>query len=152
MAKVRIIIDDLSPRREQFSLWSIIYVKVNETCFPDDAWSDATSSVLVIWNTNTYKLLCGCAKYCELPFMDGDFEIKLTATEKRLAQMSLCQDENEIEHFDDVDLLYFVRQLIAASTKVLEYDKLTGKEQSVEMNTLANSLEKLRKKYMEFSP
>lgn len=55
-------------------------------------------------------------------------------------------------HFDDVDLLYFVRQLIAASTKVLEYDKLTGKEQSVEMNTLANSLEKLRKKYMEFSP
>lgn len=142
---MRLIVSDFSPHQYSYPLWSVIYVKIADVCFPDDKWWDATSSVIDMWIGSVYSLLCGSIDRCSLSFMDGDYTIDIVRTEKHIMRVTWFHGNTKVAYFEEVDLLYFVRQLLAVTTQILNYEKQAGN--SAIANTLTKSFEKLAKKY-----
>ena len=118
MLKMELIVNDFSDYSDIFSLWSIVYVKIGDFCFPDDQWWDSTSDILYMWIEGIYRLVSGCTDCCVLDFMDGDFAIKLTSKNQCEAAAICTRPYGTVAFNGNVDLLHFARQLLSAVEKM----------------------------------
>lgn len=138
--KVRIVIDSFDPYRENFALWSRLYVEIGEDCFPCASWTDATSSVLSMWLHSINRYLLGNTDTVTLPFMDGDYAMQLEALPNGEALLR-CTNGDAVTTEQEIDVLYFARQLLAAVGKIeKQYEAHTDTPQIRELLSLANNL------------
>ena len=61
-----------------YSIWGTMYLQIGDQCFPDKNWTDCVSSILDMWALGLRSYIRGKEKSCELPFMDGPYEVRLT--------------------------------------------------------------------------
>lgn len=118
---MQIILDEFEPFQSKLALWSVIYVKIGETCFPGNQWQDATSSVLQMWIDEMIRLLYGGVDSIDLPFMDGDYCIRLVRQDTKQAIVSFIAPCEQIVLTEVVDLIYFARQLLSAASKIQNF-------------------------------
>lgn len=144
--KVRIVVEDFSPYRENSAIWSIIYVQIGEECFPCDSWSDATSSVLSMWLSSLNRFLVHSIDAVILPFMDGNYELQLAQCPCG-GTLLRCANGDVVTLEKQIDVLYFARQLIAAVGKIeKQYAEYASTQQVSELSTLAQKLRKTQSK------
>ena len=118
MDKLQLLVRDFEKYRDGFPLWSIMYVKINNSCFPDDQWWDATSSVLEMWASTLVAFAQGYEDSCILDFMDGDYAIRLERLDTECIKAEFQKSGNTISRFDSIDLLHFIRQVLSATEKL----------------------------------
>ena len=145
MKKVQIIIDEIENNPGSFGIWSIIYLQMDSVCFPDDRWWDASSSVLSMWANCLCGFLCGSADKTELLFMDGSYGMVLKNNGKHEAAATLTKSDKAASGEFSMDVLYFVRQVLAASEKIIK--SYTAAGQVLPVQELIRSCEKLRMVY-----
>ena len=151
MEKMQLVVLDFYEYRETFPLWSIVFVKVNDQCFPDSEWWDATSDLLEMWITNVCGLLCGSREMCTLDFLDGDYSIKLTVEEAPGALVECLNPQGKIVLTERIDLFYFARQILAAVGKLTSHYSNNLNARNIqclirEADRLRHLLHKLKKK------
>lgn len=121
LAKVKIIVNEMEPYREKYALWSILFVQVDDVCFPSQQWNDATSAVLSVWVQEMIRLITGVTDQVRLPFMDGDFEVVLNRLEQENISSKFIKSESIVMWEDNLDIRYFARQLLSATSKLEVY-------------------------------
>lgn len=140
--KMQVIIEQFEPYHERCPLWSILFVKIDEVCFPGKHWRDATSSVLSIWLDNIDKLLSGMTKSVYLPFMDGDYSLELTWQSQNQASVRFRGSNNIIMLEQEIDLQYFGRQILSAVGKMKK--EYAAHLETYQLRELSKLAEKLR--------
>lgn len=118
MEKMQIVVNDFEKLKAPYPIWSVVYVRTKDMAFPSERWTDATSSILVIWMNAACRLACGIANEIQLPFMDGDYFIKVEKIRNEVAFASCIAPNNNIEIYTQIDLMYFYRQMISAASKL----------------------------------
>lgn len=118
MKKMQIFIQDFDTYKDNYPLWSTIYVKVDDEYFPDRQWWDATSDVLQMWIRNITRLISGSTDNCVLFFMDGDYSIKLTVVEPRKVFAEYIGPWKKLIFDETIDLFHFARQILSAFEKM----------------------------------
>ena len=141
MKKIQVLVDSFEPFRERFPIWSKICIKVDDLCFPDKAWIDATSSILVIWIDNLIKVLNGSTNTVDLFFLDADCSMKIVSTSLHKVCMFLYSSGERIATLEEVDMLYFTRQVLSASSKFMQqYQQFCYSQQVQEVSDAAARL------------
>ena len=121
MNKIELLVSDFEEFNDAFALWSIIYIRIGNQCFPDNRWWDATSTILEMWISNVELLIKRTKESVELDFMDGDYAINLTCTSKNNIDVECVTPQGDIVLHTTTDLLYFSKQLLGAVERVKEY-------------------------------
>lgn len=130
MEKMQIIVSDFDSYKPPFSLWSIFYVQCGEACFPEHEHWDLTTTLLEMWLDNMCGLLFGVSTQCTLPFMNGDYSIQLILSGIHSVKVIWMKNKKAKGVFDEIDLLYFVRQLLSAASLALNHVQKEGDEHS----------------------
>lgn len=119
MEKVRVILPAealrLTPAR---SIDGIIYVEADGIFFPDSSWFDLPAGVLDIWSQTLSRYLTGLQQKAVLPFMDGDDALQLIRQDSGDNLIQFLAGRT-VQWEGLVDLLYFSRQILRASSLVL---------------------------------
>lgn len=148
MIKVRIIVGEFEAFQEHLSLWSLIYLQTDEFFFPSEVWTDATSSILVMWAENVSSILLGSSKSVELMFMDGDYTVVMEAISHVEGRMQFLGPNGQMGVLCDIDLVYFARQVLSACAKLSHhYQAFQNSHQLQELLNAADSLRKAIAKY-----
>ncbi len=142
MQKMQVIVEQCEPYRERYALWSVLYVKIDETCFPYESWLDATSAVLCIWLENMNKLLSGLRESVSLPFMDDDYSFSLTRSAHNCAVVRCYGPKNITVLEQEIDIFYFGRQLLSAVGKIEKY--YVANLNTPQLKELSNLADKFR--------
>ena len=141
MEKMQIVVRDFEELKELFPAWSVVYVRIKDTAFPSEQWTDATSSVLVMWMNAAYRMVCGITNEILLPFMDGEYSIKMVLFSEEVALVSCIAPNNISVINTQVGLKYFCRQMIAAASKLTRhYSNSIQSEQILEVCATAEKL------------
>ena len=142
MNKMRLVISEIEQYRRPFPVWSVIYVILSDKTFPDDTWWDASSSLLTYWSLSLIRLLCNSQTTCDLPFMDGDYEIRLTKLDEKKANAVFLASDEKIILSEEIDLLFFVRQILRAIEKIKQATEasILSSQELQEMSVAASKL------------
>lgn len=140
--KMQIILDDMERYQESYALWSVLFVRVKDICFPSHRWYDATSAVLSIWQQEIIRLISGSADCVRLPFMDGDYEIVLTRSDHEIVSAKLLMPDALAVWEGELDFIYFSRQLLSAVGKLRAY--YSNNLDSPQMRELSSLADRLR--------
>ena len=142
MDKLHLVVLDFENYRKGFPLWSVIYVKIDDKCFPDDQWWDATSSILEMWANNLASFLCECEDSCTLDFMDGDYTIRIERTASKHIKATFKKTSSIVLCCDSIDLVYFIRQILSAAERLK--NSTTEIKNSRMIERLSYEVDKLR--------
>lgn len=121
MHKMKLIVNDFEEYRDQFSLWSTIFVQIGELCYPCDGWTDATSAILEMWTNSINAIITDTKSSENIYFMDGGYAIRLTKHGDTTAEAHFLNQKGEVFSAQTIDLIYFARQLLAAAGKMTQY-------------------------------
>lgn len=140
--KIKIVLDETEPYQERYALWSILFVQVDDICFPSQQWYDATSAVLSIWLQEIIRLIGGSSNCVRLPFMDGDYEISLARLDHENFSAKFLKSETLILWEGEPDVYYFARQLLSVVGRLRAY--YASNSASPQMKELSSFSDKLR--------
>ena len=104
----------------KFATWGIIYFQFDDLCFPDDMWYDAVSSLLDMWVYILDDFLCTDEKQCDLPFMDGPYEIQLIKDESEHIVM-FCKSDDAIIAEYKIRVIDLINNIDTAVLKLLDH-------------------------------
>ena len=143
MDKVHLILSDFEKYRKGFPIWGIIYVKINDYCFPDDQWWDIATSVLEMWATNLFNFLYSHDDSCTLDFMDGDYSMIIRRLDATRISLNCKKSSDILLNSNSIDLNYFIRQILSGVERLKNsIPELIG---SSAIERLLSSEDKLRK-------
>lgn len=144
MIRMQVIVDSFEEFRENYPLWSKIYIKVGEYYFPEKEWTDATSSVLVTWAEQIISMMNDGTRMVELFFMDGNYSIRLIPISATESSVHLIGPNGLIISFNEVDVFYFARQVLSACGKLSkQYQTFYNAQQLQEVSSVAEQLRRL---------
>lgn len=149
MKKMQIVVSDFEAYKHPFPIGSILYIECENRCFPDYRWVDLTSEVLERWLNIMTGLLYGANDRVNLEFMDGDYSMRLTRGGKDSINAIWIEHKKEIAAFDNIALLYFCRQLLAAATQIMNHAQKEGDQHtafhiSEQLLTFRNAYQKVK--------
>lgn len=70
-------------RSEKGSITGSIWLKMDDTAFPEQGWNDFIVVVLGWWTNEAAALIAGTKRRGELVFMDGPFSVEVSAEGER---------------------------------------------------------------------
>lgn len=121
----KLYIEDIEPSTEFANCISgIIYFKFNDLFFPDNMWFDAVSSILQMWANSLCCFFRTDDFQCELPFMDGDYKVRVTKNDSETIIVSCIANTVMIAQYN-VSVISLIQNIQEAITVILHYCKNT---------------------------
>ena len=120
MSKIRIILNEKNMQISQLNtISSGFYVHLDTVSFPSEQWIDLCASVLEMWLSEIDKHLVGVQPVSTLSFMDGDYEIRLHRIGNFCSEASFVEPNGNVSYCANVDSLQLARQVLSASSKLI---------------------------------
>lgn len=147
MEKVRVVVDEktleLTPLRR---VAGVIYVQLCERSFPSQCWYDLCASILSMWLLCVKRFLLGLDEITKLYFMSGDYTLTLIRQRNQQPLMRLTEPNDVCVMESEIDIQYFARQILAASSKIANHfpqhqDIRNIQEITEQANALRNALQ-----------
>jgi hypothetical protein len=111
-----VVLDDDSLERAQSgTVWGRVYFETGDEFFPERGWTDMAIAFLNAWLAALLRIASGSVQQERVCFMDGPFELVLSATNSGLVDVGLI-------HKEDI-----VRTTKAAIKELLQDAVLNGK-------------------------
>jgi hypothetical protein len=116
MFKIHVGELEVSKVAKTYSYFGIIFIQVDEFCFPNDKWDDFIVAILRMWSEN----LVSSDKEYELFFMDGPYLIYCIENDNQI-EMQCMRDgpPDEIRKEFSIEKKVFIRTLCETNKKVL---------------------------------
>ena len=120
MSKIRIILNEKNIQISQLNtISSGFYVHLDTVSFPSEQWIDLSASVLGMWLSEINKHLVGVQPDSILSFMDGDYEIRLHRIDNLCSVASFVEPNGNISYSANIVSLQLARQVLSASSKLI---------------------------------
>lgn len=142
MEKMQIVVSDFEKLNAQYPIWSIICLKFKDRSFPSEKWTDATSSILVIWINAILPLIYGAKNEVQLSFLDGDYSIRIKSYNEKEVFISCIDPNHQTVLHAQIGLKYFCRQMLSATSKLAQH--FSDHMQSQQVFEVCAAAEKLR--------
>lgn len=121
MQKVQIILDPCTIVITKGIVSSSFYLQLTPIEFPCQSWVDLSSSILEMWLYSINKHLLGLEEKTILYFMDGEFSVELERINSRMSLARFVEPNGYIRHSESIDIIYFSRQILSATSKIIAY-------------------------------
>ncbi|MBQ8814994.1 MAG: hypothetical protein IJZ85_10935 [Lachnospiraceae bacterium] len=120
------------------SIWGNIYIEIDGTCFPDNEWYDAVSSVLEMWIDCVIEFVRKKKEKCVLFFMDGPYEMQVRVHENNVIFIACKERGGEVYAEGMADFETFVNLFLNCTNEFLEKCRLNVRD--FEKTTLYSKL------------
>jgi len=122
LEKVRVVVDEKTLELTSLRrVAGVIYVQLCERSFPSQCWYDLCASILSMWLLCVNRFLSGLDEITKLYFMSGDYTLTLIRQRNQQPLMRLTEPKDVCVMESEIDIQYFARQILAASSKIISH-------------------------------